>query len=161
MASAIREWYDRAMGGTTHSTAMTRPESHESGGTAVRGGIESVLVGGVMGALEAELPEGLDIKGKAPIDAIAGIAGLITAAAAGGHEMSRDALNVGTVSMGIFSFRKTYALIAAKKALAGAPPPKGSLAKAHGPAAGLPAKPGAKVHGDVGEDPIVAAAKNL
>ena len=75
------------------------------------------------------------------------------------RETTRDAANIGGTALGIYTFRKTADMLAAKK-LARGGTPGGS-------------KPGSKVHGDyedadcddsdsdVGEDPIDVAARNL
>ena len=145
--AAIRSWYDRVMSGTKEG-GRTVLEKRQSLFTQAG---ESVVVGGVLGALEAELPGGLDVA-KIPIDGVAGILGLL--AGAGSHELSPEIRGAGASALSVFAFRKTYALLAAKKLQLGHPV-KSSIAKVHGEISeGVAAS-------DMGADPIIEAAKAL
>jgi hypothetical protein len=88
------------------------------------------------------------------VDLAIGVIGLASGVAMA-DDTSQDLRNVGSTALGIYTFRKVADMLAAKKASSGGVP-GGS-------------KPGAKVHGDfdairdsdMGEDPIVEAAKRL
>lgn len=88
----------------------------KNAGTVIRQGGESMLVGGTLGALHGMHPKGLDAVQDIPGDAV--IAGVALAAAAVTPNASyNDELrNVGAAAIAVFSFRKTAALVAAKKA---------------------------------------------
>ena len=145
--SAIRRWYESAKGG---ASAMARAKQHAAAaGQGLRQGGESLLVGGALGALHAA--KGLDIK-KVPIDAVVGVVGLIGGAAMAHEEFGVDLRNAGATGLGIFAFRKTFALMAKKRREAG----KTVAGTFEGDDEGF------VPHGDFGaEDPIVAAARFL
>jgi len=124
---------------------------------AVRQSGEAVITGAALAAIHIERDGGLEFR-KVPLD----LAIAVTAIAASvvmPRETTRDAANIGGTALGIYTFRKTADMLAAKK-LARGGTPGGS-------------KPGSKVHGDyedadcddsdsdVGEDPIDVAARNL
>ena len=145
--SAIRRWYESARGG---SSAMARAKLHAAAaGQGMRQGGESLLVGGLLGALHAK--KGLDFK-KVPLDAAAGVVGLIGGAALAHEEFGVDLRNSGAAALSIFGFRKTYDFLVAKMRAKGQEP--------GGKFAGD--DEGFVPHGDFGaEDPIIAAARFL
>jgi hypothetical protein len=150
--SSIRKWLDRATGGA----GLGRAKAHAlATGHVLRQGGEAVLVGGALGAIKAERAEGLDIKGKMPIDGIAGAAFLAASIGVANHEVSTDLRNAGSNALTVFAFRKSEQYFLNRKGM-GAPPPAAAVP---GPAAGGGAAPAAA--GDYGEDPIVAAARAL
>src|SRR5262245_58249567 len=74
--SALKRWYESVKGG---SSAVARAKLHASAaGHGLRQGGEALLVGGALAALHAK--KGLDIK-KVPVDAVAGLIGLVGGAA--------------------------------------------------------------------------------
>jgi hypothetical protein len=149
--SPLRKWYESLTGETTSGSSqkMVQVRAHLiEGGQTIRAVGEAGIVGGLLGAAHAELKNGLDIRGKYPLDAIAAGVSAAGAIALAGHEtgLATEARNVATSSMAIFSFRKTHDWMNAKKGGG-----KATFSKMHG-------------DGDMGaedEDPIVAAAKNL
>lgn len=148
--SAIRRWYEHVQSG---SGAMARAKIHAAAaGNAIRAGGESLLVGGLLGALSVELPTGLDYK-KVPIDAAGGALALAAGVAMAHEEFGADLRNAGACALGIFGYRKTQDLLAEKRRQQGKTP--GFMA----------AKAQTTAHGDFGaesgEDPIVTAARML
>lgn len=142
--SSIRRWYESARGG---SSAMARAKLHaEAAANGLRSGGESLIVGGLLGALHVE--KGLDYK-KVPVDAVVGGLGLVAGAALAHEQYGKDLANAGSAALAIFSFRKTYEFLAEKKKADGKPVAGGFK--------------GASVAGDDygAEDPIIAAAKFL
>ncbi|MGH9966567.1 MAG: hypothetical protein ACREBG_01870 [Pyrinomonadaceae bacterium] len=154
--SAIRRWFEKTTGLTHFGGA--RSVARETG-LAVRQAGEGGLTGLALGAAHASLKTGLDVK-KVPVDAVVAVAGIATGIAMAGEEMAHDARNVGTAGLTVFAFRKGYDLMAEKKLQRGEAP-----GGTFGPAQK------SKIAGeddedtsdavDVGEDPIVAAAKSL
>jgi hypothetical protein len=151
--SAIRRWYDKVHSGGH----LARAKKHvAAGGNTIRQGGEALMVGGILGAVSAKLPNGLDanVRGKSvPIDAIVAVAGLGLGVVAAHEEFGQDLTNAGATAMAIFAFRKTEKLVKDKLAQKGAAPAKQLAAKV-GKVAG-------EYGADYGEDPIVAAARKL
>lgn len=147
--SMFRKYFDRMSGGH-----MARAKKHvAAGGNTIRQGGGALMVGGILGAISAKLPNGLDanVRGKTvPVDALVAVAGLGLGVVAAHEEFGQDLTNAGATATGIFAFRQTEKLVKAKMGQAASKP-------------ALPAK--AKVAGDYGadygEDPIVRAARNL
>lgn len=155
--SQIRRWYERMTGG---GVSLSRVKQHASEGLeAVRQGGESLLTGGALAIAHAELKTGLDVRGV-PIDALLGGLGLAGRAAMAHMPGGVDSGNIGASAATVFAFRKTFDLIAQKKASKGQ-----ATGGAFGPA--QQAKVAGEFEGDssddsdVGEDPIVAAARAL
>jgi hypothetical protein len=149
--SAIRRWYENAKGG---SSAMARAKLHAAAaGEGLRQGGESLLVGGMLGAAHVQLKTGLDVK-KVPIDAVVGVLGLLGGAAMAHEQYGSDLRNAGAAGLAVFSFRKTYALLAEKKKKAGGTP--------GGTFTGEDFNDQGNFNSDIGaEDPIIAAARFL
>lgn len=138
--------------------ALARARTHAvATGCTVRQGGESILVAGALAAAHVELPQGLDLKGKIPLDAVIGAAGLLGSIVFAHEEVATDLRNAGASALSIFTFRKAHDYLEMKKKQRGEVP--GSTA-AKGAA---PAATPAKVAGEweVGSDPIVAAARLL
>lgn len=160
--SAIRKWYEAMVPSSRH---MERAKlSLTAGGEALRGGGEGLVVGGILGAIHASMPTGLDVKvpvgGKSwivPTDALLALVALGGSAAApsvdGLASVGTELRNTGVAAAGVFAFRKTGDWISAKRAAAGKP--AYSALSAHG-------ENGSIWSADAGvEDPIVAAARKL
>jgi hypothetical protein len=149
--SMVRRMFEK-MGGLSRVGSRTHAHVSHAAHTVRQGG-ESILTGGVLAAIHVESPTGLDVR-KVPVDLAVGLAGLVSGVALA-DDASQDLRNVGSTALGIYTFRKVGDMLAAKKIAAGGVP-GGS-------------KTGAKVHGDfdairdsdMGEDPIVEAAKRL
>ena len=115
-------------------------------------------IGGLLGTLHVKLPQGLDVKGKAPADLIASLA--MTAVAMGAragsmHGISHHAETIAVASGSVFAFRKSVDLMSELERRKGRVP---------GGTVGLKktALPGgtAAHHGD-GEDPLASFARTL
>lgn len=158
--SAIRRWYESVKGG---SNAMARAKLHAAAaGEGLRQGGESLLVGGMLGAIDTELKNGLDIKGKVPVDAVVGVAGLLAGAAMAHTNYGVDLRNAGAAGLAVFGYRKTRQLLSEKKRQAGKTPGYEQKTDKLFEVAGEGGiyNPGAQQ--DFGaEDPIVAAARLL
>jgi hypothetical protein len=143
-SSPIGLWYKRITEGDANT--MTRAKNHVEGlAHGVRAGGESLIVGGALGAIEAQRgsldwqPSTNKPQVKIPIDgalAVLGLAGGIAMAGSGVHGPSEDLRNAGAAAAAIFSYRKTKEFVQQRKM-------------------------GATAHGDVsfGEDPVLAAAR--
>lgn len=154
--SAIRRWYEGIKSG---SNMAARAKLHAAAaGQGLRQGGESLLVGGILGAVHVQNKNGgLDVRlgksdtaPKLPLDAAVGVLGLLGGAAMAHEEFGKDLANAGSAGLAIFSFRKTYELLAEKKVKKGEQP-GGGFVRAHGeysPEFGA-------------EDPIIAAARFL
>lgn len=147
MADSIVHKY---FGNITRTTkqALTKEEG------ALRQGGESVVGGFALGAVHAT--KGLDIGGKIPADVLGAV--LLYAASGSGmaDSISTDLRTLANTGMTTFGFRQGYALLAEKE-----------KAQGRAPVGGF-SRLGSTMHGegdtlgaDIGEDPIVALAKQL
>lgn len=75
-------------------------------GSALLDSMLAITTGGILGAVNAELKDGLDPHG-APVDAIVGLVGDITAIATN----SKRAQTVANTALGILAYRKTNSLL--------------------------------------------------
>lgn len=146
--SAIRRWYEKVSGGgITHRAKGHIMET----GHALRQGGESLLVGGILGAAHASMKNGLDYEvkgGHVPADAVVGVVGMVGGVVMANDGVGADLRNAGAAGLTVFAFRKTNELVARKNMQGGA-------------AAGKTLKAAGDSDVDIGEDPIVAAAKEL
>ncbi len=186
--SALKAWYDRTLvNGSGEQSRMAVAKLHvAAAGEALRAGGEGVLTGGILGAVHAKLPGGLDAKigtganvHQVPIDAIVGVAGLAGAVFGASTPGGKDLQNVGATALGIFTFRKVNDLtvLAAAKAAGAALDANGRPVNQAFHLIGHPqfsgerstfgwapgsARPRGASHGaDWGEDPIAAAARGV
>lgn len=148
--STLRKLYESTMdyGERARSTLVA------SGG-ALRQGGESLIVGGILGAAHVELPTGLDIHGKIPLDAVVAGMGLLGSVFLAKDEVHNDLRNAGSAAAAVFAFRKTHDLLEEKKKQRGETP--GSTA-GKAPAT-TPAT--ASHSGEFGEDSILTIARKL
>ena len=155
--SFIRRYYESAM--SHGGRGMERAKRTLIGGAQVlRQGGESAVVGAGLGALDVELPPGLDahVGGVSiPIDAVVAAAGLGGSVLLAHEAVSDDLRNAGASALSVFSFRQTRKYLGNRAIAKGVTPGYAVQAAS----AGTPAAAG--VHGDFGEDPIVALARNL
>lgn len=147
--SEMRKWFERMTG---DALATVRPSAAQLHGglSSFRQGTESLATGIALGALNAS-EIGLDPKGV-PVDLTLGIAGLAGSALAAKSDMSPDARNIGSTSLGIYGFRMTTKLMAEKRLATGKALPKhlSYTASVHGEGAA-----------SVADDPIIRAADAL
>lgn len=154
---AIARYLDKMTGGRASEYLETARDSNfgisghhvEAGGHLIRSTLEHGAVGFGLGAMHAEV--GLDHI--IPLDLTLGVMAGIASALLCKSEVCTDFRNISGQAVGIFGFRKGYALIAEKR-----------LAKGQQPA-GAFARGGAKVAGEsdwgAEEDGILAAARGL
>ena len=165
--TGIRQWWNSISG----SSGMARARTHvQSGGHILRTGGESLVVGGLLGAMDAKLKGGLDQPlGKAgadgkqhhvPLDAALGVAAAVASIAMAHEEVGTEARNIAGTALSVFAYRKGKEFVAAKEAAKAAAGGKATAQVAAGGAtANLSAGTGgATAHG---EDPIIAAARAL
>lgn len=151
--SIIRHWFDSLGDSPSHRSRAAATLHHSAHG--VRQGGEALFTGAVLGAVHAE--SGLDIKGKVPADLLLGIAGIAGASAMSHEEYATDLRNIGATGFATFGFRQGYAFVAEKKRAKGGIPTAFNV---------ISLKGGMTAHGDfgdddIGEDPIVALAKQF
>jgi hypothetical protein len=116
---------------------------------------EGLGVGAILGVLHVELPQGLDVKGKVPIDAVAAGAltlGSMAAAASGNTDLAHHTRVAAIAAAAGFGFRKGVDLMSEMKRKKGLAP-GGTVGQRR---AALPA---ASHHGDV--DPLAEFARGL
>jgi len=155
--SQIRRWFEKTTGLTRfggRTTATVREV-----GLGIRQAGEGGLTGAALGAAHASLKTGLDVK-KVPIDGVVAVAGLVGAAVMAEEEMAHDLRNVGTAGLTVLAFRKGYDFVAEKK-LAKGESPGGTFGPAQKSKIAGEDDDGIGSDVDVGEDPIVNAAKSL
>jgi hypothetical protein len=167
--SELRKFLERTTG---ISKLGRRAKGHlMETGHALRQGGESILVGGILGAVHAEAKTGLDVKGV-PADAVVGVVGMLGGVAMANEGIGPEFRNAGATGLSIFTFRKTYDFLAEKKIAKGQQPGgqfgptqkakvAGELDEMRQSLSETTDEPSDADDADVGEDPIVAAAKEL
>ncbi len=123
----IEKWIEGIQG-----TGIARVRSHAlATGHAIRSGGESVVIAGALAAAHVELKDGLDVTVNLPgqnkpmvlpLDGLTALAGITGSIALSGEEVGTDLRNAGNAALSIFTFRKTFAFLSAKKKLAGGVP---------------------------------------
>jgi hypothetical protein len=106
--SAIRKWYDGLTGGAT-SLVRDKVSGHvREGGHVIRQSGEAVIMGGLLGIVDAEV--GLDFKGF-PIDGIVAALGMGASIymAHDPYGISADMRNIGSDALAILTYRKSKA----------------------------------------------------
>jgi hypothetical protein len=154
--SAITNYLDKLTGGRASEAMRSsfggiRGHHVEAGGHLLRSSTESALVGGLLGAVHAEV--GLDhfVPGDAVLSLLAMAASV---ALSGKGEVSTDFRILSSSALSVFSFRMGYKLMA-EKAIAKGKQPAGMFVK------------GAKIAGesswgdDMAGDSILEAARDL
>lgn len=138
--SGARKWLDTLK--VSDKAKVTALIHAKEGAAVLRQGGESIVVGGVLGAIAGNRAAGLDV-GKVPIDGVVALAGLVGGVALAGTDFAAEARNAGATAAGVLAYRKTAEYFKAKKG--------GATSAA------------AKVHGeDFGaEDDIAKAAADL
>lgn len=138
--SGIRKWYEKVTGVTHH----VKDHAKEGGHGLLQTG-EGLVVGGLLGAADAQFGLDVHVKGhEVPADAVAAGVLLLGATAMAKDPVAAFSLRGAAASAAtVFGYRKGKAFVAAKKA-------------------GHPAAKTA-VHGEFGaeEDPIIRAARSL
>jgi hypothetical protein len=186
LKSGMRAWIDRtiAAGGQTPESARSIAKLHAVAAIeGVRATGESAIVGGILGAIHATLPNGLDIPVKAakmniPADGAGAVLGLLASvmAAQEPHGIGRSLQQAGATCAAVFAFRKTNDLIVEMKIKssgitpgggAALPPKMSKAAVFAGEDSSFEGPARVKRGGVIGsvfgsdEDPIVAAARRL
>ena len=141
--SELRKWVEGITGNLTARDSKGRfTREHVISGThVIRQNLEAGGVGGALAYADVHLRGGLD-----QIVAIDGAGAVLANAASvflGGHEVSRDLVNLGSTCTGIYSYRKVKALLSKMEAAGGGSPGYSSVA------------------GESDKDPITAAASKL
>jgi len=150
--SSLARWY-RSIERKTPTSLTEITES-----PVVRKGVESAVTGALLGAANAELKNGLDIKGQYPVDAAIGILGLLAEGYMRGP-YRKTAGNVGAAALSVFSFRKGQQLWAEKKKqMAGKTTHHGELSVGSDLDG---AEAYTSLSGESNEDPVIAAARAL
>lgn len=151
--SGLRRWFEKAVELDLPKTLRPSRQQLHGGFSAFRQGAESLITGGLLGAINVESPGGL-APGGVHIDAIAG--GLLLAGSAIGAEsdMAPTARNIGAVCTGVFGMRATQNFLLEKRLSKGQALPK-HLQYGSTHSGDVPAR------ADVSKDPIVLAAEGL
>lgn len=163
--TAIRRWYDRAVASGREQDPMAIAKLHaRAAGQVVRQGGESVLVGGIIGAIHSQMGT-LDVK-KVPVDAVAGVLGMAASVVLINDEFAVDLRNAGATATGIYSYRKVKEFMDAKKKSTVRGEDFNDAAHFNGPspfrrAMGIIGRGKSQAHGDIGEDPIVAMGRRM
>lgn len=118
---------------------MMRPSVVESALEGMRRGGVALVHGGILGVLQATLPRGLDTLGG--LDAMVGVAAMIAAVGAG--EFATEARTIGSVSLGVWAFRRTDRLMTTARETHAAE------------------RAGDTISGEDDEDPILAVARQF
>lgn len=152
---AVHRWLDDNL-----PDGMRRPLSHlsrsvhkghlQETGRAIRGSGEALTTGAVLGYFHATMGLDLNVFGfKVPID---GLLGLVSTGSAvflskgdDGDGLSQDFRNIGQNAIAISTFRLMNSIVSERRIAKG----------------GVANKLPGSVAGEFGEDPIIAAARNL
>ena len=151
MASPIVKWFE-TMKASGHRSFGHHREAIVHGADVMRQGGESLVVGGVLGAIAHNRSLDMNVKLSAtntlsvPLDGAAGMVAIGLSMVPSFKEVKTDLKNAGSAALAVASFRKVQALMNAKAA-----------------------KGGATHHGELGmgsaqwgaEDPLIAAARAL
>jgi hypothetical protein len=70
------------------------------------------MVGGILGAVQAAAPDGLDYQKKYPMDAGVGAMAILGSALLACEPFAGDIRNAGAACLAVFGFRKTFAVVA-------------------------------------------------
>jgi hypothetical protein len=135
--------------GLSHAGMFARA-THKS--APVRTAI-GVGVGGTLAALHVKLPQGLDVRGKAPADLIGSLGFMLLAMGArrgGMHGLSHHAETISVAAGSVFGFRKGVDLLTELE-----------RRKGRVPGGRVPAKGAAATHRGEGRDPLAAFAETL
>lgn len=144
-SSGMSRFWDRIRSRSPEAGVSRWKSRASEGALSVRQVGEGALTGAALGLAHAELKDGLDFH-KIPIDGVVGLLGIVAAVVQSDEPYAHDLRNIGTAGATVFAFRKTYDLMAAKKA----------------ESSKLTAGAGAHGEYDLGaEDPVIAAARNL
>jgi hypothetical protein len=148
--SIIREWGDKILDGEGSRYIASRGHNYASRFQVpphgmVREGVESVAIGGLLGAISAARADGMTIKtpvANIPADGLFGVVAAVASAllSKSSPHLAQDARTASNVGLGIFGYRSAASLTSKL---------------------GFAATPSTKVAGDFGEDPIIAKARNL
>lgn len=152
MASPISRWFAEMKGKS--SSALHGFHGHhkatiDKAAGVVRQGGESVVVGGLLGALATQRSLDYSVKVSAtntlniPIDGAIGALALAASMVPALKEVHQDLKNAGSAALAVSAFRKTQVLMHTKAATV-----------AHG-------EMGSGSWGSEGEDPLIAVARSL
>ncbi len=171
LRSMVRAWYNNNV---AQGDAVTMAKLHASAAVeGVRATGEAVTMGSILGAFHALNSTGLDVKipgttVKVPVDAAGALLGLLggVGTASAPHGMGKTVAQMGATCAGIYGFRMTNDLIVKmRKKKTGVDQASNRLvgkAEFGGEWAEGSSKPwGAGKVKFSGEDPILAAARNL
>ena len=146
MASPISKWFEQMKGKSVSVYGHHRHHIEKAAGVVRQGG-ESVVVGGLLGALATQRSLDYSVKVSAtntlniPIDGAIGLAALAASMVPSLKEVHQDLKNAGSAALAVAAFRKTQVLMHAKAAV-------------HG-------EIGAGSWGAESEDPLIAVARSL
>ncbi len=175
----LRAMFDRMVGGNPNrymSYDAARKHARTTG-DVLRSGGESVVVGAVLGIVNASRADGLDVrtsltnKAGLPIDGAAALAFGVAAIASAQEDYSKDFVNASAAAAAIFAFRKASDMVTEmnlKKS--GATPGGGALIPGKISKASFGGERRSYGNGFVGsrlnnasmgEDPIVVAGQRL
>jgi chorismate synthase len=149
MASPIVKWFEN-MKTRGHQSFHSHRDSIVHGADVMRQGGESVVVGGVLGAIAHGRPLDMNVKLSAtntisvPLDGAVGLAAIGASMLPTFKEIRTDLKNAGSAALAVASYRKVQALMNAKAA----------KTTHHGELGMGSAQWGA-------EDPLIAAARAL
>ncbi len=153
--SAIQRFYDRISGKASHAYAAVGSKlgmarhSVTEGAQSIRKGGEALVVGGLLGAVDAQLGKsdptksGLDLNVPVgagynlPIDGAVGVAGFVASMVPAMGKVAEDLQTVGIVGVASWSQRQVKAWVQGKNA-AGALPASAAAPGAHGEFGGDP-----------------------
>jgi hypothetical protein len=173
LRSMVRQWYTANV--VQGRDPATMVKLHASAAVeGVRSTGEAAVMGSILGAFHALNPTGLDVKVpgtslKVPADAAAALLGLVggVGAASAPHGMGKTVAQMGATCAGIYGFRMTNDLIvkmrkkktgvdSASNRLIGKAEFGGERSTVRGNMGSFAGEPQFE-----GEDPILAAARNL
>jgi hypothetical protein len=127
----------------------------ESTGTAARQLAETGATGVALAAVDVYKANGLDIKGKYPIDGGIALLGMGGSVFLAGHEVAPTLRSVGTAAVTVLAFRKAHAYFTRNHVEAGGTPTGTLSSPAQPPAAGAGQSPAASF-GDDGSNAVLA-----
>lgn len=146
--SPISKWFESMKSRGTSVYGHHRHHIEKAAGVVRQGG-ESIVVGGLLGALATQRSLDYAVKVSAtntlniPIDGAVGVMALAASMVPSLSEVHADLKNAGSAALAVAAFRKTQVLLNTKRATV-----------AHG-------EFGTGSWGAEGEDPLIAVARSL
>lgn len=175
---SIKQWAEKnlASDSSDFASKIAKAKLHATAfGEGVRATGESVVFGALLGGVHGMLPQGLDfpipgVRAHIPLDGVAALMGLVAGTFAAADPIGKTLAQGGATGAAIFSFRKVNdLLVTMRERKAGVTPGGGAasfpgrIGKATftGEGGWADGSKSRLLNSDIGEDPVVTAARSV